>query len=94
MSIRSILCALILFAAAPSYAQIDTIKVGAYVLSVHDINFHDKEYTARFWLWFIYNNPKYDFATQLDMPTAKGYEQSPPIADSIDGGAGNDRPKA
>jgi hypothetical protein len=87
MSIRSILCALILFAAAPSYAQIDTIKVGAYVLSVHDINFHDKEYTARFWLWFIYNNPKYDFATQLDMPTAKGYEQSSPIADSIDGKA-------
>ncbi len=68
-------------------AQVDTVKVGAYVLSVHDINFHDKEYTARFWLWFIYNNPKYDFTTQLDMPTAKGYEQSPPIADSIDGKA-------
>jgi hypothetical protein len=68
-------------------AQVDTIKVGAYVLSVHDINFHDKEYTARFWLWFIYNNPKYDFTTQLDMPTAKGYEQSTPIADSIDGKA-------
>lgn len=87
MSFRSLLFACVLFAAVPTFGQIDTVKVGAYVLSVHDINFHDKEYTARFWLWFIYNNPKYDFATQLDMPTAKGYEQSPPIADSIDGKA-------
>jgi hypothetical protein len=66
-------------------AQPDTVKVGAYVLSVHDIKFHEKEYTARFWLWFIYNNPKYDFNVQLDMPTAKAYEQSPPIVDSMDG---------
>lgn len=87
MSFRSLLCACILFATTPSWGQADTIKVGAYVLSVHDINFHDKEYTARFWLWFIYSNPKYDFTTQLDMPTAKGYEQSPPIVDSIDGNA-------
>lgn len=87
MSFRSLFCACMLFAAIPTFGQIDTIKVGAYVLSVHDINFHDKEYTARFWLWFIYNNPKYDFTTQLDMPTAKGYEQSTPIVDSIDGKA-------
>lgn len=43
----------------------DTVKVGAYVISLHDINFHDKEYTARFWLWFVYNNPDFDFARQL-----------------------------
>ncbi len=87
MSFRSLLFAGMLFASASSYGQADTVKVGAYVLSVHDINFHDKEYTARFWLWFIYNNPKFDFTHQLDMPTAKGYEQSPPIMDSIDGKA-------
>ncbi len=87
MSFRSLIFACMLFASACSYGQADTVKVGAYVLSVHDINFHDKEYTARFWLWFIYNNPKFDFTNQLDMPTAKGYEQSPPIMDSIDGKA-------
>ncbi len=68
-------------------AQPDTVKVGAYVLSVHDINFHDKEYTARFWLWFLYNNPHFDFTNQLDMPTAKGFEQAPPISDSLEGQA-------
>ncbi len=66
-------------------AQPDTVTVGAYVLSVHDINFHEKEYTARFWLWFLYGNPKFDFLTQLDMPTAKSYEQSTPIEDSLNG---------
>jgi hypothetical protein len=84
---RLITSVFLIISFAHSVAQVDTIKVGAYVLSVHDINFHDKEYTARFWLWFIYNNPKYDFTTQLDMPTAKSYEQSPPITDSLDGKA-------
>ncbi len=70
-----------------SFAQADTVKVGAYVLSVHDINFHDKEYTARFWLWFLYDNPKYDFTKQLDMPTAKSFEQATPIVDTLNGKA-------
>jgi hypothetical protein len=68
-----------------SIAQPDTVQVGAYVLSVHDINFRDKEYTARFWLWFLYDNPEFDFAKQLDMPTAKSFDQSPPINDSLNG---------
>jgi hypothetical protein len=65
----------------------DTVKVGAYVISLHDINFHEKEYTIRFWLWFVYDNPDFDFSKQLDIPNAK--EISPPeiILDSIDGKA-------
>src|SRR5688572_8878372 len=65
----------------------DTVKVGAYVIGLHDINFHDKEYTIRFWLWFVYDNPDFDFSKQLDIPNAK--EIGPPeiILDSIDGKA-------
>lgn len=65
----------------------DTVKVGAYVISLHDINFHEKEYTIRFWLWFVYDNPDFDFSKQLDIPNAK--EIAPPeiILDSIDGKA-------
>ncbi len=88
MKFRSICLSLhLLFFVGESFAQPDSVKVGAYVLSVHDINFHEKEYTARFWLWFVYDNPKYDFMNQLDMPTAKGCEQSIPITDSMDGKA-------
>lgn len=66
-------------AAAP-----DTVRAGAYVISVHDINFHDKEYTIRFWLWFLYNNDNFDFNKQLDVPNAKSIE-SEIITDSIEG---------
>ena len=30
----------------------DTVKVGVYFISLHDIDFRQKEYTVRFWLWF------------------------------------------
>ena len=69
------------------HAQPDTVRVGAYVISVHDINFHDKEYTARFWVWFVYSNPKLDFTQQLDIPNSKSVEQAFPIKDSIEGKA-------
>jgi hypothetical protein len=65
----------------------DTVKVGAYVISVHDINFHEKEYTIRFWLWFVYDNPDFDFSKQLDIPNAKEIGLPEIILDSIDGKA-------
>ncbi len=65
----------------------DTVKVGAYVISVHDINFHDKEYTIRFWLWFLYDNPDFDFEKQLDIPNAKSIDKPEVMPDSIDGKA-------
>lgn len=68
-------------------AQPDTVKVGAYVISVHDINFRDKEYTMRFWLWFVYDNPAFDFAKQLDIPNAKSIDPPEIISDSLDGRA-------
>lgn len=74
---------------ATAYAQTervpDTVKVGAYVISVHDINFHDKEYTIRFWLWFVYDNANFDFSKQLDIPNAKEIEPPDIIIDSVDG---------
>ena len=63
----------------------DTVSVGAYVISVHDINFHDKEYTARFWLWFLYTNPEFDFTTQLDIPNAKTIDAPESIVDTVNG---------
>ena len=70
-----------------AHAQPDSVKVGAYVISVHDINFHDKEYTSRFWLWFLYDNPNFDFSKQLDIPNAKSIEGPQVIIDSLQGKA-------
>ncbi|MCE2956810.1 MAG: hypothetical protein LW841_06615, partial [Flammeovirgaceae bacterium] len=81
----SLICFLLASSICP--AQPDTVRVGSYVISVHDINFHEKEYTARFWIWFVYSNPKLDFTQQLDIPNSKSVEQAFPIKDSLEGKA-------
>jgi len=63
----------------------DTVTVGVYLISVHDINFHNKEYTVRFWLWFLYDNPKFNFQDQLDIPNAKTIDPPEIFPDTIDG---------
>lgn len=63
----------------------DTVEIGAYVISIHDINFQDKEYTLRMWLWTLYQNVAFDFATQLDIPNAKTIDEPQVIVDVIDG---------
>src|SRR6478736_8274919 len=64
----------------------DTVKVGVYVISIHDINFHDKEYIARFWLWFTYDyNKELDFSKELDIPNAKDIEINQVLSDTING---------
>ncbi|HMJ70063.1 MAG TPA: hypothetical protein VK508_14255 [Cyclobacteriaceae bacterium] len=71
------------FAQEPTHP--DTVRAGVYIISVHDINFRDKEYTLRFWLWFIYDNPEFDFTKQLDLPNAKDIVIQQTIYDSLDG---------
>jgi hypothetical protein len=65
--------------------QPDTVTIGAYTISIHDIDFHNKEYTTRFWLWVLYNNnAKFDFPTQIDIPNAKDIAKPEVISDTID----------
>ncbi len=81
------LLALLLFVNV-SFAKtkVDTVKVGAFIISIHDINFHDKEYTARFWLWFTYDyNKELDFSKELDIPNAKDIEINQVLSDTING---------
>jgi hypothetical protein len=63
----------------------DTVTIGAYIISIHDIDFHNKEYTTRFWLWALYkDNQKFDFPTQIDIPNAKDIAKPEVIVDTID----------
>lgn len=88
MKTRLILITLFVISIASStLAQPDTVTVGSYVISVHDINFRDKQYTMRFWLWFLYDNPDFDFSTQLDIPNAKSIDSPEIIVDSLNGKA-------
>ncbi len=82
-----ITCLFFLSSLSVTNAQPDTVSVGSYVISVHDINFRDKQYTMRFWLWFVYDNPDFDFSTQLDIPNAKSIDTPEIILDSLNGKA-------
>lgn len=61
----------------------DTVRIGAYIISIHDINFQDKEYTLRFWLWALYDNVAFDLAKQLDIPNAKSIDEPQVIVDVV-----------
>ncbi len=82
---RTLLFLLVLVLCRFTQAQPDTVNVGAYMMSVHDINFHDKEYTARFWLWFLYKNRNFDFVKQLDITNAKSIDPPQLLDDSLAG---------
>ncbi|HTD93995.1 MAG TPA: hypothetical protein VK644_09295, partial [Chitinophagaceae bacterium] len=52
-------------------AKPDTVTVGIYITSIHDIDFKEKEYTVTFWLWLKYRNKNFDFMQNLEVPQAK-----------------------
>lgn len=60
----------------------DTVKVGIYITSIHDIDFKQKEYTITFWLWLKYKNKDFDFFKHLEVPQAKTVDKSFSTVDS------------
>jgi hypothetical protein len=54
----------------------DTVKVGIYITSIHDIDFKQKEYAVTFWLWLKYKNKDFDFMQNLEVPQAKSVTRS------------------
>ena len=60
----------------------DTVSVGIYITSIHDIDFRQKEYAITFWLWMKYKNKDFDFLNNLEVPQAKTVEKSFSLIDS------------
>ena len=60
----------------------DTVKVGLYITSIHDIDFKQKEYTINCWMWFKYKNRSFDFLQNLEIPQAKTFSRSYSTVDS------------
>ncbi|MES2656040.1 MAG: hypothetical protein V4620_10655 [Bacteroidota bacterium] len=63
----------------------DTVKVGIYFISLHDIDFRQKEYTVRFWLWFRYKNKTFNFGKNVEVPNAKSIENTDNYSDTSNG---------
>jgi len=63
----------------------DTVKVGIYITSIHDIDFKQKEYNVNFWLWLKYKNRDFDFLKNLEIPNAKTFTTSYSTIDTSNG---------
>lgn len=63
----------------------DTVKIGIYITSIHDIDFKQKEYSVNFWIWLKYKKEEFDFYNNLEIPQAKNVTKSFVTTDSSDG---------
>jgi len=82
---NSFLLICVCFLAYSSFAQKphpDTVKVGVYVTSIHDIDFKQKEYAVQLWLWLKYKNKALAFDKNLEIPMAKTVDKSFSTTDS------------
>jgi hypothetical protein len=66
-------------------AKPDTVRVGIYITSIHNIDFKQKEFAATFWLWLKYKNKAFDFYNNLEVPMAKSVNKSFVTVDSSNG---------
>jgi hypothetical protein len=69
-------------AAKAQTAKPDTVTVGIYITSIHDVDFKQKEYTVNCWLWLKYKNKDFNFADNLEVPNAKTVTKSFTTIDS------------
>ena len=70
---------------ADDIQKADTVKTGIYIISVHDIDFHEREYSINFWVWMRYKNPEFKFAKNIEIPNSKSFIISDITTDSTDG---------
>lgn len=63
----------------------DTVKVGVYVTSIHNIDFKQKEYAVQLWLWLRYKNKDFAFDKNLEIPMAKSVDKSFYTTDTSNG---------
>jgi hypothetical protein len=64
----------------------DTVSVGVYMTSIHDIDFKQKEYSLNLWLWLKYRRAEFDFMQNLEVPMAKTFERSYATTDTLEDG--------
>ncbi|CAK0751607.1 conserved membrane hypothetical protein [Gammaproteobacteria bacterium] len=56
---------------APAPSIPDKARLGAYIVSVHDLNFSGETFSADFWIWSDYSNPNLQILKTLEFVNAK-----------------------
>ncbi|MBK8966502.1 MAG: hypothetical protein R3D58_10670 [Saprospiraceae bacterium] len=70
------IAALSLIFCKPALAQPDTVRIGAFVNDVYDINLAEKSFSAQFWVWFNYRDSTLHPLETLEIPNAKEVDYS------------------
>lgn len=77
---RKLILIILLFISYFSFSKAahhpDTVTVGVYINSIHDIDFKEKQYTISLWVWLKYRNHAFDFSKYLEVPMAKTVDKS------------------
>ncbi|PWT72967.1 MAG: hypothetical protein C5B59_14545 [Bacteroidetes bacterium] len=79
---------LLLVSLLPTHAEKpipDTVTMGMYITSIHDIDFRQNEYTVNLWLWINYKKREFDFQQNLEVPQAKSFTKLYATIDSSSG---------
>jgi hypothetical protein len=76
---------MICFKANAQDTKPDTVSIGIFITSIHDIDFKQKEYSVNFWIWLKYKNKDFDFYNNLEVPQAKTVTKSFVTVDSSNG---------
>ncbi len=66
-------------------ASPDTVRMGCYLLSLHNLDFREQEYTARFWVWMVYDKKLEDLENSLEVANAKEVSVDEVVIDSLEG---------
>lgn len=55
-------------------AQPDTVKIGAYINDIYDIDLSAQSFSAEFWVWFNYSNPALHPQESMELLNAKSFD--------------------
>ncbi|MDX1905155.1 MAG: hypothetical protein SFU27_13460 [Thermonemataceae bacterium] len=75
---------LLIFVSNSFSQKADTARIGCYIISLHDLDFVEEQFTARFWLWLVHKNPIEKPSDAIEIPLAKEFKIDNIIADSLD----------
>jgi len=65
-------CCLLL--AKTIHSQPDTVKIGAFVNDIYDINLSEKSFSTQFWVWFNYRDSSLHPLETVEFPNAKSVD--------------------
>jgi hypothetical protein len=83
---RLILLLFLFFSVSTSgHSQADTVKIGAFINDVYDINLAEKSFSAQFWVWFNYTKPELRPLETLEISNAKSVDYSLEFSETQNG---------